>query len=426
MKFFSRFILIGLAVILFGALTFLLFPRASRQKTQQGTKTSQRIATHSHPHDTHSHPHPHVEPHDSLGQDTAAGAANTDGNGSQEQDGVGAHSMGIRSAFLSAAELWATDPELASAQLHAIAEELGAGDPQWTEFYHLLGHSIVSRPPGAPEDGAYLTLEDAKRFYLLKDELMGLSDEDKTYVKELQKALQWNQDGRQVGQQTRPIRELLDWMQENAPAEWETVNSHFWDTVWSRSTPPETFSDEWQTIGERTNIYYDTFFESLELLSEDSLTLAALYEGSRDVAQQTLSSEQTLIGISSPPIDDVPEAPVHTWDMQHETPIPVDAATIEDVVPSPNVLEKPAGSEPPIDFQDTARNPENFETLLESEFSPENFEKVMSTLRQYGSEEGMRRLRNENPRLASQIEKRLQSQNRSPAPRQSRSPASQE
>ena len=46
----------------------------------------------------------------------------------------------------------------------------------------------------------------------------------------------------------------------------------------------------------------------------------------------------------------------------------------------------------------------NLETTLKSQFSSERFERAMSTLEQYGPEEGLRRLRENDPEVASQIE----------------------
>jgi hypothetical protein len=46
----------------------------------------------------------------------------------------------------------------------------------------------------------------------------------------------------------------------------------------------------------------------------------------------------------------------------------------------------------------------NFETTLKSRFSSERFEQAMSTLERYGPEEGLRRLRENDPEVAKQIE----------------------
>ena len=48
---------------------------------------------------------------------------------------------------------------------------------------------------------------------------------------------------------------------------------------------------------------------------------------------------------------------------------------------------------------------EGFETILKSQFSSERFERAMSTLDQYGPEEGLRRLRENDPEIANQIER---------------------
>ena len=345
---------------------------------------------------------------------TAAGVNNTEKkNQKRVNDTPQIHSQGIRNAFNPAMDLWQTKPELATETLHAIAEELGEGDPKWTEFYHLLGHSIVERPPGAPKDGAYLTLEDAKRYYLLKHELMGLTEDDKKYAKELQMRLQWNKDGKQVGQQTQVIRDLLDWMKENAPTEWDTVNTYYRKTLPTRNMPPTVLSEEsWRTIEDRVNIQYDTFFEALEKLPENALTFQTLFDGSRDVTQEQLSSGKIIA--AEPPSLEMPQAPIHTWDMVHEAPIEGPATSQESIENSPNPLGTlTSDSETDTNFLKPSVDteaPQNWETALEKQFSPERFNRAISTFTQYGPEEGLRRLKKNDPELASHIEKHRSAQ----------------
>ena len=47
---------------------------------------------------------------------------------------------------------------------------------------------------------------------------------------------------------------------------------------------------------------------------------------------------------------------------------------------------------------------ETLETALREQFSPERFERAMSTLERYGPEEGLRRLRENDPEIAKQVE----------------------
>ncbi len=406
MKFFKRFIFIGFAVLCFSSLIFLFLSKSSRLKLQQSNNGFQRIKTHSYPDDTHDR--------QTHKQEITGNEGTGQNSNAQEENTVENLSQGLYDALKPARELWETDPELATVKLHEITKELGSGDPKWTEFYHLLGHSIVERPPGAP-DGAFLTLEDAKRYYLLKNELIGLSKDDKKYVKELQLSLRWNQEGKQVGQQTQPIRDLLAWMKENAPTEWETVNTHFWEKLPSRNAPPILFSEsKWRTVGERVDIQYDTFFEALDQLPENSLTLQVLYGNSMNLAQETLSSEQTNLE-SLPVPTNTTETSTHTWDMVHEAPVRIDEISPESMRNSP---PPPAAlaSDSQIDFQTQdfeleVPTTERLQTALEGQFSPERSRRAMSTLTQYGTKEGLRRLKNDDPELASHIEKHFQRQN---------------
>ena len=403
MKFSNRLLVVCITMLSLGGIIFLWLLKSEPRQPQSREALPRR--------EKHSHPHPH-ETRD-RNTPSVADVDNVEKkNDTLVNDTQQIHSQGIRNAFNPAMELWQTNPELATETLHDIAKNLGEDDPKWTEFYHLLGHSIVERPPGAPKDGAYLTLEDAQRYYLLKHELMGLTETDKKHAKELQMRLQWNRNGKQVGQQTQPIRDLLDWMKENAPAEWNTVNTYYRETLPTRNMPPTVLTEEsWRTIEDRVNIQYDTFFEALEKLPENALTLQELFDSSHDVAWEKLSSGK-MIGAEPPPLE-MPQAPTHTWDMVHEAPVEVPATSQESIgnSPPPGTLT----SDPETDTKILKPSvdpeaPQNWETALEKQFSQERFNRAISTFTQYGPEEGLRRLKKNDPELASHIEKHLREQ----------------
>ena len=50
---------------------------------------------------------------------------------------------------------------------------------------------------------------------------------------------------------------------------------------------------------------------------------------------------------------------------------------------------------------------ESLETVLRQQFSPERFSRAMNTLNQYGPEEGLRRLKDSDPEVATQVEQLL-------------------
>ena len=72
-------------------------------------------------------------------------------------------------------------------------------------------------------------------------------------------------------------------------------------------------------------------------------------------------------------------------------------------------IEKSLRPQPPdvltnqrSDTPDEIQN--NLETTLRAQFSSERFERAMDTLEQYGPEEGLRRLKENDPEVAKQIE----------------------
>ena len=122
------------------ALTLLMFRKSSPQQPGHPEALQKK--------ETHSHPHPHPHPHDTQALPTPPGEKPPT---LETAAAPKSPSMGLGNAFQSALSLSETDPLLASEKLHDIAAELGDGDPKWTEYYHLLGHSIVNRPPGPPK-----------------------------------------------------------------------------------------------------------------------------------------------------------------------------------------------------------------------------------------------------------------------------------
>ena len=83
---------------------------------------------------------------------------------------------GILAAFAPAIELKDTSPELALEKMHAIAIELGDGDPDMTEYYHLIGHSWIPQPAEGVKlqpNRAALPPIEAQRFLELKENSSG-------------------------------------------------------------------------------------------------------------------------------------------------------------------------------------------------------------------------------------------------------------
>ena len=68
------------------------------------------------------------------------------------------------------------------------------------------------------------------------------------------------------------------------------------------------------------------------------------------------------------------------------------------ITPVPELTDAP---EAPTDLPTV----EGLEASLKEQFSSERFERAMSTLERYGSEEGLRRLRESDPEVAKQVEK---------------------
>ena len=361
----------------------------------------------------HSHPHPH--PHDTSPSNTGPKAQpvvrenppteNTAATGetAAEAENPGSKTdssqltdQAVMAAFEPALALKDTDPVLADAKLHAIARELGNGDPEWTEFFHLEGHSAMNKD--------FLMVEDALRYFELKEKFFGLSDLNQEYLQEIRAMVQWNTERHEVLRRTEPIRLLLGWMAENAPAEWDVVNQRYEEALAPVNPPHGSVIENWRTIPQRVEDHYDSLFQGLELLPEASLTLQEFFGSSYEDAQESLLSEQAAIQ-AEPPAEPVP-TPRHTWDMAHDTPVPTET----EVSLNPEIFQPPnlENIKNLSGIEIEVPTAESLETSLREQLSPERFTRAMSLLNRYGPEEGLQRLKETDPALASQIETHLQ------------------
>lgn len=303
----------------------------------------------------------------------------------------------ILAAFAPAIELKDTSPELAIEKMHAIAIELGEGDPEMTEYYHLIGHSLIPQPPEGVKirpNSTVLPPIEAQRFLELKEKLFGLNEEEQTKLERSRLANRWNQERYEVIRQTEPIRDFRQWIKENAPDELAVVEEYFYEKMKMGAYPRDAPLSEqnFRDTKARVDFQYKTFFEALELLPDDSVTLnAMLNESDYPTVQEKLRAEMATIQADPPPPNPIP-AP-HTIDMEHEADSMHEHAGMP---PRPNEMTEGEVVEPRKSFQERAN-------------------RAQQLLQQYGYEEGLRRLKVEDPDIAAQLEKA--SPNRQPAPK---------
>ena len=310
---------------------------------------------------------------------------------------------GIYQSFKTALDLNKTDPIRAQEEIHAIAEQLGNGDPDWTEYYHLIGHSLQAQALAETEK-MYMPIEDALVFLKLRGKLFGETEELKAKIREVQATYDWNKDGEEVKRQAEPIQEVINWMEENADADGQIVVRAYLEKLNERALPKYPITDNWLTREERVDIRYQSFFEALELLPENSKTLEVLFDSYLETAESTLLSEQTSIKASPSPLET--HTDTHTWDMVHETPDEeeslwqVPAELLSDTHENQNI---DTVSTIAPDFFTALR--EDLETALEPPGTPERFNHAKSLLERFGVKEGLNRLKNDDPELAERLEK---------------------
>ena len=113
------------------------------------------------------------------------------------------------------------------------------------------------------------------------------------------------------------------------------------------------------------------------------------------------SSWDLSSGMESPPAShsetEVPTTP-DTSGSVLGTDAEIEAAIEKSLTPQPPDILTNERPDTPSEM------PSNLETTLKEQFSSERFERAMSTLEQYGPEEGLRRLRENDPEVAKRIE----------------------
>ena len=303
----------------------------------------------------------------------------------------------ILDAFAPAIALKDTSPELAIEKMHAIARELGEGDPEMTEYYHLIGHSLIPQPPEGVKlqpNRAVLPPMEAQQLLELKEKLFGLNEEEQTKLERSRLANRWNQERYEVIRQTEPIRDFRQWIKENAPDESAIVEEYFYEKMKMGAYPRDAPLSEqnFRDTNARVDFQYKTFFEALELLPDDSVTLnAMLNESDYPTIEEKLRNEMATIQADPPPPNPIP-AP-HTIDMEHEADSMHEQAGMP---PHPSEITEGEVVEPRKSFQERAN-------------------RAQQLLQQYGYEEGLRRLKAEDPDIAAQLEKARPK--RQPAPK---------
>lgn len=280
---------------------------------------------HAHPHAPDSeiaHAHPHapdtlVFAHPPNPADLAIGSLKT-------PEFLTEHQIG--QAFSEVITLAATHPEKAQEQMHEIAEQLGVGDPDWTEYFHLLGHSLIENPASP---NMYMRLDDALRFEQLTLKLYGENEEVRKELERTKLQIQWNEDRDELNHQIQPIRDLLEWMSQNAPAEWAVVNPIYEETYSKErdASIPKDWITDFLTPSERADIRYNAIFEALTYLPNDSLTFQEMFHTEQESVQETYLEERSVVE-TSPSEARAPAAPIHTWDMAHDLSVPTNGLEV--------------------------------------------------------------------------------------------------
>ncbi len=405
----------GIVFILVGAFSFRYY---YAHNISHPTPLPSQTFSDEHP---HPHPHPHADnPSTSVPKDNREVSGSEEkGKEAAEPNGTTVENeksveekpkrrklgeKGMHAAYQPALQLKDSDPGLAIEKMHDIAKELGDGDPELTEYFHLEGHIRFNELPDRNQ--SYLSIADGVRYLELKEKFFGLNEAQEKNLHEGREGLRWNREGKEVVRQIEPIIFIRKWMKENAPAEWDLVDTRYTELV-HEGVPAAPLSENFPTIPERVDAHYKNFLESLEQLPDNSVTLSTLYENSHEEAKDSLYSEQSEIQPAQP-IPDVP--PTHTWETTHEPPPPVDVPGAERQVDAEEVSHRLSATAHLLGAEDETDFQERLTGSLRAQFPQERLTQALKTLQKHGPVEGLKRIQENDPEIASEIQKMSRNQ----------------
>lgn len=212
----------------------------------------------------------------------------------------------------------------------------------------------------------------------------GTVDENETIIRDLMRdaILEHEHHKEDEASQHRNSSVLIDLLSEDKYVAW--VEKKF-------GSEPPSASQEW---------VHSTFEEVR--LAEREKYLAA--QGNDTPAPDLTRSERPESEIEGPLTDG--QTLVNTHNVSENI------LTIEDIL-SDDANTQQAGIEtltPTSPEAPELPTNKNLETALRNQFKPERYQKAMSTLKRYGPEEGLRRLKKSDPEVAKQVERLLPKQ----------------
>lgn len=405
----------GIIVIsVVGIFSILLFAKYNSTFSSLGLKAEDNNTT-------HQHQHPHTK--SDSGSDIST-LFREDGELSVEDENVSNNAaspvstegntpvlpkqqvVGIYESFKNALDLKETDPAKAQEEIHAIAYKLGNGDPDLTEYFHLLGHSLLLTSPGETEMMAF-PIEEALVFLKLHAKFFGETEELKAEIRETQATYNWDRDWVEIKRQVEPIMEVINWMKDNANNEGQIVAKAYLEKLNERAMPKFPIADNWLTIEERVDIQYQAFIEALELLPDNAKTLEVLYDSYLETAESTLLNKQAAIKASPSPVETPTDT--HTWDTVHDRS--TETGSLRQIPPK-LLSNKPRNQ---TDDSDTSIAPglvtqlrKDMETVLEKPVSSVRFNRAQELFSKYGIKEGLNQLKKDDPELATMLERHFQ------------------
>ena len=165
----------------------------------------------------------------------------------------------------------------------------------------------------------------------------------------------------------------------------------------------ERFGDDWREVSRvHEGMENNPAVIWMTDVQQNAASIVAAAEQTRGDALEASAPSWDMSSVMESPSasDSETEMPATLDTPKHDpmTDADIEAAIEESLTTQPPSTPTAQKTDTPGEIQT------NFENALKSEFSKERFDRAMDTLEQYGPEEGLRRLRENDPEVAKQVE----------------------
>ena len=195
---------------------------------------------------------------------------------------------------------------LTSKEIRLLARKHAGGNPDAETYFFLDAEWKLKEKPRR-----FISSDKYRLWLEAKKNLYGLDESESADLLDIYLADQYASDTEKIAHHTKPIGDWGRWIKENAPSEWEVVDEAYSDNQWkfldtepgAVDGPPRFTYDNFPTLEQRVRAYYTAFFEAVALLPDDAAAFTVYFGSASPVPA---SEERRKIENANPRQDALP------------------------------------------------------------------------------------------------------------------------